>query len=136
MYICFPDIFLLISVFNLFQKLAALKKSQEILEKDKLLKKKKEETRKEALKLTSDLRKRSQILLEKQIEEQKALIKKLELGNIDDKQKKDLRETIKTLQESIEKINKELVPAKVIKKAAPVRKTKEEVSFVGFFFLS
>lgn len=93
-----------------------------------MLRKKTEEKRKEALKLTSDLRKRSQNLLEKQIQQQKELIKKLELGNLEDKQKKDIMETIKVLQDSIEKIKKELLAAsKSPKKAVPVKKTKEEV---------
>lgn len=102
-----------------------------MLEKNKLLRKKTEEKRKEALKLTSDLRKRTQILLEKQIEQQKALIKKLEIGNLDEKQKKDIMETIKILQDSIEKIKQELVETtKTAKKMIPVKKTKEEVSFL------
>lgn len=112
-----------------FQTIAAIKKSQEILEKKKLLRKKTEEKRKEAIKLTSDLKKRSQSLLEKQLEEQKALIKKIELGGIDEKQKKSIMEAIKLLQDSIEKIKKDLLTiAKPVKKTTPVKKTKEEVS--------
>ena len=112
------------------QTIAAIKKSQEMLEKNKLLRKKTEEKRKEALKLTSDLRKRTQSLLEKQIGQQKALIQKLEIGNLDEKQKKDVMDTIKILQDSIEKIKQELVETtKTAKKMIPVKKTKEEVSF-------
>lgn len=75
------------------------------------------------------MRKRSQSLLEKQIEEQKSLIKKLELGNIDEKQKRSIMEAIKILQDSIEKIKKDLLAiAKPVKKVVPVKKTKEEVS--------
>ncbi|KAK6645014.1 hypothetical protein RUM43_001290 [Polyplax serrata] len=106
--------------------LAAIKKSQEMLEKNQLLRKKTEEKRKEALKLTSDLRKRTQILLGKQIEQQKALIKKLEIGGLEEKQKKDIMDTVKALQDSIEKIQQELVET-TKKKIIPVKKTKEEI---------
>lgn len=81
------------------------------------------------------MRKRSQNLLEKQIEEQKSLIKKLELGNIDEKQKRSIMEAIKLLQDSIEKIKKDLLAiTKPVKKVVPVKRTKEEVSTVKNVF--
>lgn len=57
---------------------AAIVKGQEILAAKEQLKKKHEEKRKEALKITQDLRKRKQELLEKQLAQQKLLIEKLE----------------------------------------------------------
>lgn len=57
---------------------AAIVKNQEILAAKEQLKKKHEEKRKEALKITHDLRKRKQELLEKQLAQQKLLIEKLE----------------------------------------------------------
>lgn len=57
---------------------AAIVKGQEILAAKEQLKKKHEEKRKEAIKITQDLRKRKQELLEKQLAQQKLLIEKLE----------------------------------------------------------
>lgn len=57
---------------------AAIVKNQEILAAKEQLKKKHEEKRKEAFKITQDLRKRKQELLEKQLAQQKLLIEKLE----------------------------------------------------------
>lgn len=60
------------------QAAAAIKKNQELLAAKEKLKKNQEEKRKEALKITHDLRKRKQELLEKQLAQQKLLIEKLE----------------------------------------------------------
>lgn len=60
------------------QAAAAIKKGQELLAAKEKLKKNQEEKRKEALKITHDLRKRKQELLEKQLAQQKLLIEKLE----------------------------------------------------------
>lgn len=60
------------------QATAAIKKSQELLAAKEKLKKNQEEKRKEAIKITQDLRKRKQELLEKQLAQQKLLIEKLE----------------------------------------------------------
>ncbi|CAB3362956.1 Hypothetical predicted protein [Cloeon dipterum] len=118
---------------------AAIMKNQEILLAKEKLKKKQEEKRKEALKMTADLRKRKQELLEMQLTQQKVLIEKLEKGKITLKpaEQKQLLETIKSLQESIETIRKDLAPQAAVVAAAapapkaklppPVRKTKEEV---------
>ncbi|XP_021927945.1 RNA-binding protein 26-like isoform X3 [Zootermopsis nevadensis] len=87
---------------------AAIKKTQEILAVKETLKKKQEEKRKEALKLTADLRKRKQDLLDKQLAQQKLLIERLEKGGVAAEQREALMTTIKKLQESIEKIRKDL----------------------------
>lgn len=60
------------------QQAMAIKKGQELLAAKEKLKKNQEEKRKEAMKLTQDLRKRKQELLEKQLAQQKLLIDKLE----------------------------------------------------------
>lgn len=60
------------------QATAAIKKNQEFLAAKEKFKKNQEEKRKEALKITQDLRKRKQELLEKQLAQQKLLIEKLE----------------------------------------------------------
>ncbi|XP_065343742.1 RNA-binding protein 26 isoform X3 [Cloeon dipterum] len=118
---------------------AAIMKNQEILLAKEKLKKRQEEKRKEALKMTADLRKRKQELLDMQLTQQKVLIEKLEKGKITLKpvEQKQLLETIKSLQESIETIRKDLAPQAAVVAAAapapkaklppPVRKTKEEV---------
>lgn len=90
------------------QAAAAIKKTQEILAVKETLKKKQEEKRKEALKLTADLRKRKQDLLDKQLAQQKLLIERLEKGGVAPEQREALMTTIKKLQESIEKIRKDL----------------------------
>ncbi|XP_066991429.2 RNA-binding protein 26 isoform X2 [Anabrus simplex] len=87
---------------------AVIKKSQEMLAVKETLKKKQEEKRKEAIKLTADLRKRKQELLDKQLVQQKQLIERLEKGGVTGEQRDSLMSTIKTLQESIEKIRKDL----------------------------
>lgn len=125
------------------QAVAAIKKGQEMLAVKEKLKKNQEEQRKEALKLTQNLRKRKQELLEKQLASQKVLIKKLEESNFFNfflcvvcliiitilapagPQRDKLKETIKKTQDAIEEISKEMqaqtaLPAKIM------RKSKEE----------
>lgn len=60
------------------QAAAAIKKGQELLAAKEKLKKNQEEKKKEVMKITQDLRKRKQDLLEKQLASQKLLIEKLE----------------------------------------------------------
>jgi RNA-binding protein 26 len=52
----------------------------------------------EALKLTADLRKRKQDLLDKQLAQQKLLIERLEQGGVGPEQREPLMTTIKKLQ--------------------------------------
>ena len=83
----------------------AIKKTQEILAAKESIKKKQEEKRKEALKISSDLRKRKQELLDKQLLELKTLIEKLEKNP---EQKDGIMESTKHLQQSIGSIRKDL----------------------------
>ncbi|XP_046476145.1 RNA-binding protein 26 isoform X5 [Neodiprion pinetum] len=86
-------------------KVLAIKKSQEMLAAKETLKKKQEEKRKEAIKLTADLRKRKQELLDKQLVEIRSLIERAE-KNPD--QKDAIMVTIKTMQQSIDSLRKDL----------------------------
>uniref|UniRef100_T1IBN0 C3H1-type domain-containing protein n=1 Tax=Rhodnius prolixus TaxID=13249 RepID=T1IBN0_RHOPR len=108
------------------------------LEEVSVAKKKQEEARKAGIKLNADLRKRKQELLDKQLNQQKLLIQRMETSNITQQQKSTLMATIKTLQESIEKIQKDLEHSvkanltKVSKRSTTkehldlVKKTREE----------
>lgn len=126
-----------------------MKKMQEMAAAKQNIRKKQEEKRREAMQITADLRKRKQELLEKQLEQQKQLIQRLEKQDITKEQRQEVLSTIKCLQDSVEKIRKDLsadvgnaasntakvTPAKVVKtppvaKTSPpnlVKKTKEEV---------
>ncbi|XP_012288522.1 RNA-binding protein 26 isoform X2 [Orussus abietinus] len=86
-------------------KVLAIKKTQEMLAAKETLKKKQEEKRKEALKLTADLRKRKQELLDKQLAEIRALIERAEKNP---EQKDAIMATIKTMQQSIDSLRKDL----------------------------
>ncbi|XP_025074797.1 RNA-binding protein 26 isoform X1 [Pogonomyrmex barbatus] len=86
-------------------KVLAIKKTQEILAAKETLKKKQEEKRKEALKLTADLRKRKQELLDKHLIELRALIDKAEKNP---EQKDSIMPTIKTMQQSVDNLRKDL----------------------------
>lgn len=112
--------------------LAQLKNTQEIVEKNQLIRKKTEDNRKEVIELNTELRKRSQNLLEKHIQEQKELLKKLESGGLDEKQRGAVKDAIKALQETIEKVKNDLLMP--VKKSTPVKRSKDEVSI--FFFLN
>ncbi|XP_014259667.1 RNA-binding protein 26 isoform X2 [Cimex lectularius] len=109
------------------------------LEEITAAKKKQEEARKAGIKLNADLRKRKQELLEKQLNQQKLLIQRTESPTLAPQQKAILIETIKTLQESIENIRKDLassVKNNLVKSSkrntikeqlAQIKKTREEV---------
>ncbi|XP_018398340.1 PREDICTED: RNA-binding protein 26 isoform X1 [Cyphomyrmex costatus] len=86
-------------------KVLAIKKTQEILAAKETLKKKQEEKRKEAMKLTADLRKRKQELLDKHLIELRALIDKAEKNP---EQKESIMPTIKTMQQSVDNLRKDL----------------------------
>lgn len=86
-------------------KVLAIKKTQEILAAKESLKKKQEEKRKEAIKLTADLRKRKQELLDKHLIELRALIDKAEKNP---EQKDSIMPTIKAMQQTIDNIRKDL----------------------------
>lgn len=86
-------------------KVLAIKKTQEILAAKETLKKKQEEKRKEAIKLTADLRKRKQELLDKHLIELRALIDKAEKNP---EQKESIMPTIKTMQQSVDNLRKDL----------------------------
>ncbi|XP_020299907.1 RNA-binding protein 26 isoform X2 [Pseudomyrmex gracilis] len=86
-------------------KVLAIKKSQEILAAKETLKKKQEEKRKEAMKLTADLRKRKQELLDKHLIELRALIERAEKNP---EQKDSIMPTIKNMQQTVDKLRKDL----------------------------
>lgn len=86
-------------------KVLAIKKTQEILAAKETLKKKQEEKRKEAIKLTADLRKRKQELLDKHLIELRALIDKAEKNP---EQKDSIMPTIKAMQQSVDNLRKDL----------------------------
>ncbi|XP_015113241.1 RNA-binding protein 26 isoform X1 [Diachasma alloeum] len=86
-------------------RVLAIKKTQEILAAKETLKKKQEEKRKEAIKITADLRKRKQELLDKNLIEIRSLIEKAEKNP---EQKEAIMGTIKHLQQSIDQLRKDL----------------------------
>lgn len=86
-------------------KVLAIKKTQEMLAVKETLKKKQEEKRKEAIKLTADLRKRKQELLDKHLIELRVLIDKAEKNP---EQKDSIMQTIKAMQQSIDNLRKDL----------------------------
>ncbi|BES87843.1 RRM [Nesidiocoris tenuis] len=89
-------------------------------------KKKQQESIKAGMKLHADLRKRKTELMEKQINEQKLLIQRLEAPNVTPQQKTALMDTIKTIQESIDGLRKDLelsvkaIAPNIVKPVAPV----------------
>ena len=100
-------------------------KNSEIFAARENIKKLQNEKQKEALKLSQDLRKRKQDLLEKQLAQQKLLLERLETPNLSETQRDNLVKTIKTVQESIENIRKDLV-SQIPDKVIPKKNTKEE----------
>ncbi|KAF7284043.1 zinc finger protein swm [Rhynchophorus ferrugineus] len=108
------------------QATAAIKKNQDLLAVQAKVNKNKDEQRKEVLKIKSDLRKRKQELLDKQLSQQKILIEKME--KLPQGPQRDIvKETIKKTQESIEAIKKDLEnDALVARNNASLKKTKEE----------
>ncbi|KAK5638531.1 hypothetical protein RI129_012826 [Pyrocoelia pectoralis] len=105
---------------------AAIKKGQELLAAKEKLKKNQEEKRKEALKITQDLRKRKQELLEKQLAQQKLLIDKVEKTAVGP-QRDLLLQTIKKSQEATEAIRKDMMSQAIPTVKVPPCKSKEEV---------
>ncbi|KAK4878106.1 hypothetical protein RN001_010612 [Aquatica leii] len=108
------------------QAAAAIKKGQELLAAKEKLKKNQEEKRKEALKITQDLRKRKQELLEKQLAQQKLLIEKMEKTPAGP-QRELLLKTIKKSQEATEAIRKDMMSQPTLTVKTVQRKSKEEV---------
>ncbi|CAG0922037.1 unnamed protein product [Notodromas monacha] len=109
--------------------IAAIHKQQELILTRQTAKKLEEDTKKEAMKLTTTLVKQRALLLEKQLEQQRKLIAKLELGKstLSPEEKDKLRSTIKSLQTSIEATKLDMGAAGA-KSALPARpKTKQEV---------
>lgn len=105
-------------------KVLAIKKTQEILAAKESIKKKQEEKRKEVIKITCDIRKRKQDLLEKQLLEMKVLIDKVEKNP---EQKDVLMASIKLLQQSIDNIRKDLANSNQTPAAKPaLPKTMEQ----------
>ena len=89
---------------------AAIKRSQEILAAKEALKKKQEEQKREATKLQVDLQRRKQELLDKQLQQQRVLIEKLEKNKSTMKaeERATVMKTVRTLQETIEKLKRDL----------------------------
>lgn len=107
-------------------KVLAIKKTQEMLAVKETLKKKQEEKRKEAIKLTADLRKRKQELLDKQLIEMKQLIDRAEKHP---DQKDALIGAIKAMQQSIDSLRKDLATGNSTPAPAPTKplpKTREQ----------
>ncbi|XP_057656729.1 zinc finger protein swm isoform X2 [Diorhabda carinulata] len=108
------------------QATEAIKKNQELIATQVKVKKNQDVQRKQVLKIQSDLRKKKQELLDKQLAQQKILIEKLEKLPAGP-QRDVVKETIKKSQEAIEEIKKDLEAATLaIKNTTPVKKTKEE----------
>lgn len=105
------------------EKVLAIKKTQEILAAKETLKKKQEEKRKEALKLTADLRKRKQELLDKQLTEIRALIERAEKNS---EQKDAIMVTIKTMQLSIDNLRNDLAANGQNTSTKPQLKSREQ----------
>ncbi|XP_014487281.1 PREDICTED: RNA-binding protein 26 isoform X3 [Dinoponera quadriceps] len=104
-------------------KVLAIKKTQEILAAKETLKKKQEEKRKEALKLTADLRKRKQELLDKHLIELRALIEKAEKNP---EQKDSIMPTIKAMQQSVDNLRKDLAANGQISNSKSQVKSREQ----------
>ncbi|XP_050499905.1 RNA-binding protein 26 isoform X2 [Diabrotica virgifera virgifera] len=107
------------------QAAEAVKKNQELIATQVKVKKNQDVQRKQVLKIQSDLRKKKQDLLEKQLSQQKVLIEKLEKLPAGP-QRDIVKETIKKTQEAIEEIKKDLEAAALSAKTTPPKKTKEE----------
>ncbi|XP_070553399.1 RNA-binding protein 26-like isoform X2 [Ptychodera flava] len=98
----------------------ALKKKLEEKRRDEL---KRGEMRKDALKKKLDIQKQKQELLNKQIQDQKLLLAKLEKKNMSAEDKASIMKSLKAVSDSIMNINKDIVQ----KKSAPhATKTKQE----------
>ncbi|XP_030748092.1 RNA-binding protein 26 [Sitophilus oryzae] len=107
------------------QAAAAIKKNQDLLAVQAKVNKNKDEQRKEVLKIQSDLRKRKQELLDKQLSQQKILIEKME--KLPPGPQRDvLMETIKKTQESIENIKKDLESGALAAKTNSFTKSQKD----------
>nr|CAD7610691.1 unnamed protein product [Timema genevievae] len=112
------------------QAAAAAKKSLEFRVVKETLKKRQEEKRKQAMKLTTDLRKRKQLLITRQLGEQKFLVKKLEQGVKGPQERAAILSTIKMLQDSVDKLRRELMAIVEVGSAAKERLQQQQVSEV------
>nr|CAD7266537.1 unnamed protein product [Timema shepardi] len=112
------------------QAAAAVKKSLEFRVVKETLKKRQEEKRKQAMKLTTDLRKRKQLLITRQLGEQKFLVKKLEQGVKGPQERAAILSTIKMLQDSVDKLRRELMAIVEVGSAAKERLQQQQVSEV------
>ncbi|CAL8104757.1 unnamed protein product [Orchesella dallaii] len=92
------------------QAVEAIRKSQELLAAQENLKKLQEQKKQEVLKMSNDLRKRKQTMMEEQIEQQKKLIAKFEHSKdrMKPEEKDSLLGIIKSLQESVERLKRDL----------------------------
>ncbi|XP_066144264.1 zinc finger protein swm [Euwallacea fornicatus] len=109
------------------QEAADIKKNQELLAAQLKMSKSKDEQRKEVLKIQSNLRKRKQELLDKQLSQQKVLLDKM--SKLPPGAQRDIiKDTIKKTQESIEGIKKDLENATLAAKTATGGiKSKEDI---------
>ncbi|VEN44841.1 unnamed protein product, partial [Callosobruchus maculatus] len=112
---------------NHTQAVEAIKKGQELLAAQAKVKKNQDVQRKQVLQIQSDLRKKKQELLDKQLSQQKILVEKME--KMPPGPARDLvKDTIKKTQEAIAAITKDLEAAALAasKASAAKPKTKEE----------
>lgn len=86
----------------------SIKRSQEMLAAQVTLKNLQDQKKAETLKMSNDLRKRQQTMMEEQIVQQKKLIAKLEGGNIPAKEKDEALKILKMLSENVQKLKKDL----------------------------
>lgn len=85
-----------------------IKRSQEMLAAQVTLKNLAEAKKAEASKLTHDLRKRQQTMMEEQIDQQKRIIARLESGELSQKEREEALRVLKVLQESVQRLRKDL----------------------------
>lgn len=85
-----------------------LKKRQEIEVAKEIIKKKREEKQKEALRMSQQIMKKNQDLIEKLLGEQKLLIERIEKGNLVPEARNETLDAIQALQENIDLIRKEI----------------------------
>uniref|UniRef100_A0A1B6CQA6 C3H1-type domain-containing protein n=1 Tax=Clastoptera arizonana TaxID=38151 RepID=A0A1B6CQA6_9HEMI len=113
---------------------------QEVMEVKDVIRKKHEDKQKEAQQLTFELCKRKQDLLDSLLDEQKALVNRLEKRNLTSEQREDAIKTIKSLQDNIDGLREDIKKAVAMKihvkggsklvSQQLLKKTKEEVSYL------
>jgi len=111
------------------QTVENIKRSQEMLAAQVSLRNMQEQKKQEALKMSNDLRKRQQTMMEEQIGQQKKLIAKLESGKLRVDEKEETLKLIRILQDNVTKLKKDLDesnPKLIRRPNAPVPQTKEE----------